>query len=137
VLNQNQGPIAEAAARRELAAAKFRALQARVIGEIDQAVAGYQAAKQQWDFGAAMFAAEGKQQAAARQQLAAGVIDQFDWLAAQMEHSTAALAQIDNVTVERRARGALEDALQSPLDSFTLAAIKHVSTVTKDPASTP
>ena len=36
VLNQNQGPIAEAKAKREEAAAKFTELQAKVMGEIDR-----------------------------------------------------------------------------------------------------
>ena len=39
VLHQNQGPIAEAKARRQEAAARFNALQARVMAEIDRAVA--------------------------------------------------------------------------------------------------
>src|SRR5437667_170854 len=43
VLNQNQGAIAEAKARREEAAARFVALQAQAVGEIDRAVAGYSA----------------------------------------------------------------------------------------------
>src|SRR4029079_18800006 len=38
ILNQNQGPIAEAKARRDEAAAKFMALQARVLADIDRAV---------------------------------------------------------------------------------------------------
>ena len=41
LLNQNQGPIAEATARRTEAAAKFNALQAKVINQIDRAVAAY------------------------------------------------------------------------------------------------
>jgi cobalt-zinc-cadmium efflux system outer membrane protein len=41
VLSQNQGPLAEAEARREEAGSRFMALQARVIGEIDRALAAY------------------------------------------------------------------------------------------------
>ena len=44
VLNQNQGPIAEANARRTKAAADFLALQAQVIGELHKAHAQYQGA---------------------------------------------------------------------------------------------
>ena len=39
VLNRNQGPIAEAEARRAESAARFEALQAKVIAEIDRALA--------------------------------------------------------------------------------------------------
>ncbi len=44
ILNQNQGPIAEAEAKREEIGAKFNAVQARAIGEIDRASAVYFAA---------------------------------------------------------------------------------------------
>ncbi len=47
LLNQNQGPIAEAEARRKLAAAKFLELQAQVIGQIDRAVADFHVAREQ------------------------------------------------------------------------------------------
>src|SRR5204862_2361235 len=38
ILNQNQGPIAEARARREEAAARFNALQSKVLADIERAV---------------------------------------------------------------------------------------------------
>ncbi|HEV2334909.1 MAG TPA: TolC family protein, partial [Stellaceae bacterium] len=44
VFNQNQGQIAEAIAKRQEAAADFTALQARIIGAIDSALAAYRAA---------------------------------------------------------------------------------------------
>ncbi len=44
MLNKNQGAIAQAQARRREAAASFNALQARVLGEIDLALATYRAA---------------------------------------------------------------------------------------------
>jgi outer membrane protein TolC len=42
VLNRNQGPIAEAEARRKAAAARVIALQARIMGDIDRALALYE-----------------------------------------------------------------------------------------------
>ena len=44
MLNQNQGPIAEAEAKRAQAAAHFLTVQATAISEIDSALAGYNAA---------------------------------------------------------------------------------------------
>ena len=41
LLNRNEGPIAEAEARRKQAAARFEALQARVIADLDRALAVY------------------------------------------------------------------------------------------------
>ncbi len=46
IFNQNQGAIAEAAAKRQEAAARFIALQAQVIGEIDQATVAYRKSTQ-------------------------------------------------------------------------------------------
>src|SRR5262245_42278730 len=44
VFNQNQGPIAEAEAKRIEAAARFEAVQAKALAEIDLALAGYHGA---------------------------------------------------------------------------------------------
>ena len=43
ILNQNQGPVAEAKAKRAEAAAHFLTVQTTGIGEIDGALAGYNA----------------------------------------------------------------------------------------------
>lgn len=126
ILNQNQGAIAEAGARRKLAAAKFVELQSQVIGEIDRAVAGFRVAQEQLQTGNDLLAAEQQQQKSAEAQLAAGAGDQLDLLTAQLELSNAALAQLDNETRLQTAFGALEDALQRPADSIA-AVIKNIS----------
>ena len=78
ILDQNQGPIAEAEARRKLAAAKFVELQSQVIGEIDRAVAGFRVAREQLQTGNELLAAEQQQQKSAQAQLKAGAADQLD-----------------------------------------------------------
>ena len=83
ILDQNQGPIAEAEARRKLAAAKFVELQSQVIGEIDRAVADFRVAREQLQTGNEMLAAEQRQQQSAAAQLAAGAGDRLDLLNAQ------------------------------------------------------
>ena len=115
ILDQNQGPIAEAEARRKLSAAKFIELQSQVIGEIDRAVAGWRVAGEQLKTGKDLLAVETQQQKSAQAQLAAGAADQLDSLTAQLEFGSAALAQLDNETQLQAALGQLEDALQSPL----------------------
>lgn len=115
ILNQNQGPIAEAEARRKLAAAKFVELQSQVIGEIDRAVAGWRVAGEQLKTGNELLTAEQRQQKSAEAQLKAGAGDQLDLLNAELESSSAALTQLANETQLQTAFGALEDALQSPL----------------------
>ena len=115
VLDQNQGPMAEAKARRKLAAAKFAELQSQVIGEIDRAVAGWRVAQAQLKTGYALLAAEAQQQKSAQAQLEAGAADQLDSLNAQLEFDSASLAQLENEAQLQAALGQLEDALQSPL----------------------
>ncbi len=115
ILDQNQGPIAEAEARRKLAAAKFVELQSQVIGEIDRAVAGWRVAQEQLKTGNDLLAAEQQQQKSAQAQLEVGAADQLDSLNAQLELDSASLAQLENESQLQQALGQLEDALQSPL----------------------
>jgi outer membrane protein TolC len=115
ILDQDQGPIAEAEARRKLAAAKFIELQSQVIGEIDRAVAGWHVADEQLKTGNNLLAAEQQQQKSAQAQLEAGAADQLDSLNAQLEFDSASLAQLENESQLQQSLGQLEDALQSPL----------------------
>lgn len=115
ILDQNEGPIAEAEARRKLAAAKFVELQSQVIGEIDRAVAGWRVAEEQLKAGDTVLSAEQQQLKSAQAQLQVGAADQLDSLNAQLELSNAQLAQLDNEAKLQSAFGALEDAVQSPL----------------------
>ena len=115
ILDQNQGPIAEAEARRKLAAAKFVELQSQVIGEIDRAVSAWHVAKEQLETRNKSLAAEEQQQKSAQAQLEAGATDHLDLLNAQLEFDSASLDQLENETQLQEAVGQLEDALQSPL----------------------
>jgi outer membrane protein TolC len=115
ILDQNQGPIAEAGARRKLAAAKFVELQSQVIGEIDRAVAGWRVAQEQLKTGNELLAAEQQQQKSAQAQFEVGAADQLDSLNAQLEFDSASLVQLENETQLQQALGQLEAALQSPV----------------------
>ncbi len=127
ILDQNQGPIAEAEARRKLAAAKFVELQSHLIGEIDRAVAGFRVAREQWQVGNELLDSEQRQQKSAEARLKLGAGDRLDLLNSQLESSNAALAQLDNEAKLQAANGALEAALQRPVDSL-YAVIKKIST---------
>jgi outer membrane protein, heavy metal efflux system len=117
LLNQNQGPIAEATARRDEATASFTELQAKVIGEIDRAGAAYRAARAQLTTTDALLAAARQQQQSAEAQLKAGAADPLDRLSAEFELGVAALTKLDGQTTMQQSLGALEDALQQPIDS--------------------
>jgi len=117
VLNQNQGPIAEARARRDEAAARFTELQAKVIGEIDRAGAAYRATRAQLATTDALLAAAQQQQQSAEAQLKAGAADPLDRVMAEFELGVAALTKLDRQTTLQQSLGELEDALQQPIDS--------------------
>ena len=119
ILDQNEGPIAEAEANRKLSADKFIALQAQIIAEIDRAIAGLQVAREQSHTGDELFASQQQQEQSVERQLQAGAADQVDLLGAKIALGSAQLAQLDNETKMKNAVAALEDALQQPADSIS------------------
>jgi len=118
LFNQNQGPIAEAKARRELAAAQFTALQEKIIGQIDRAASGYRVAQGELKSVNALLAAEKRQEQSVEAQQNAGAADQLDLLSARLELDAAALDQLDGQARFQTALGALEDALQRPANAI-------------------
>ena len=75
VLNRREGPIAEAKGRRMEAAARFTAVQARVIGEVDRTLVGYEAARQTFTIAEALLSAHQKQLASTHAMFNAGETD--------------------------------------------------------------
>lgn len=125
--DQNQGPIGEAEAQRKLLAAKFLALQAQVIAQIDRAIAEVRVAREQLQTGEKLLDAEHDQLKSAEAQFQAGATDRQDLFNAQLESANTAVTQLDNEEKLQTAVGALEDALQSPSDQLA-AVIKKIST---------
>lgn len=113
--DRNRGAIAEARARREEAAARFDALQAGVLGQIDLAVAAYRAASQKQADASAMLSDLTRQEEVAQAMLEAGAISRSDLAALQLQLSVSALARLDALLQAQQAAGQLEDAIQSPL----------------------
>lgn len=114
LLNQNQGRIAEAEGKRKELAAKFNALQARVLSEIEQAVAGYRASVKKANAAESLNQELETQLGRAKGMLEAGEISRIELTQRQLELTTAALAQLDALVKAQESLGALEDALQSP-----------------------
>lgn len=115
LLNQNQGPIAEARARRQEAAARFTALQARVIAELDRSLAGYLKTLRKLKTAEALEAAEKIQEQAAERSLRAGESDRLALLSAQLVLNKAALDRLQTFYQAQQGLGLLEDAIKSPL----------------------
>ena len=115
IFNQNQGAIAEAAAKRQEAAARFIALQAQVIGEIDQATVAYRKSTQTLASANALQADERHRAEAMEKSFAAGEADRPTLVSTQMEAAVTALSNFDALLQQREALGSLEDALERPL----------------------
>jgi outer membrane protein TolC len=126
ILDQNQGPIAEAEAQRKLAAAKFVELQSKVIGEIDRAVAGWQSAQAQMKTAGELHQAAERQRKSVAAQVAAGAASKLDVAASEIEFTSTQLAQLDSEAQAQAALGTLEDAVQSPADDLA-AVIQKIS----------
>jgi len=115
VFNHNQGPVAEAEAQRAAAAARFVALQSKVIGEIDRTVATFQIARENLATLESLATAQRQQAASAEAQFKAGAIERIDFLTAQSEAAATELTRLDALVKVQQDFGNLEDALQSPI----------------------
>lgn len=116
VLNQNRGPIAEAEARRCESAAKFNALQARVIGEIGAALAGCRNAGQKFAVTTELLSQAQKQEHATEAMAKAGELSRQAVAAARLETANIGLARLDALLKVQQAAATLENALQLPLE---------------------
>lgn len=123
VFNQNQGPIAEAAAQRRQAADQFVALQAGVIGEVDRAIAAHQAALRSLTVADRLYQQQSRQASAAEALFARGETDRLELLAARVELATAALGRADAQAAVARTRLAVELAGHLSADGFNPAAL--------------
>jgi cobalt-zinc-cadmium efflux system outer membrane protein len=116
ILNQNQGPIAEAEARRVEAAAHFNATQAKALAEIDQATEVYRVSQSTLAPLQSLATEQATHRDAAEAQFKAGMLDPIDLLNAKLEFVAAELTQLEGLLKVQQAIGALEDAMQRPLD---------------------
>lgn len=122
LFNRNEGPIAEAAARRSEAAARFTAAQAQAIAEAERAAAHYRSALTVRRFSESLQASRERQLAAVRKSFEAGETDRLSLALAEVDANSAALAQEDALAQVQRAVGELEDAMQLPLSASQAAA---------------
>jgi len=116
LFHQNQGPIAEAKARREEAAAKFEALQAKVLAEIETASQVLRVTQQTTATLRSLTEAQSQRRESVAAQFKAGATDQLELLNAQSEYLAAELVQLDGHIKLQQAVGAMEDAIQRPFD---------------------
>lgn len=116
IFNRNEGPIAEAEARRKESAAQFVALQARVIGEIDRKSAGYNGALKKLQVADSLLSTQREQMQAMLKMFNYGETDHLAFKEAQMKLSAAELSRLEAFILLQQSLGQLEDAVQRPLN---------------------
>lgn len=115
VFNRNQGPIAEAVARRRQAANEVLAVQAAGIAASEQALAKYTAALNQLSEARRLKQQSLAQQESVNQALKAGQSDRVTLNGTELQTAVTAIAQLDALVSAQQALGDLENAVQRPL----------------------
>jgi outer membrane protein TolC len=116
IFNRNQGPIAEAEARRKESEAAFLATQAQVIAQSETALARYDAAlKELAEADESLNKIQTVQEQMARRAVASGESDRLELNGVLLQGSAAAKARLDALGRAQTALGELENAVQRPL----------------------
>jgi len=117
LFNRNQGPIAEAEARRKEAAAAFREKQAQVIAGGERALAPYTAAlKELAEVDQSLSKLQDSQLQMMQQAVRLGEEDRLSLNGVQIQSAVLARVRLDALARAQNALGELEDAVQRPLD---------------------
>lgn len=115
VLDYNQGPIDQAETARGLAAHKLIALQSRVLGALDRALAGYAAARDALNAAQTLWHAQNDHLDRVQRQFAAGETGRIAVLQSELALLAAGRAVLAMRVSALGALGALEDAVETPL----------------------
>ena len=117
ILNHNRGPIAQAEAKRKTAGEKFEALQAKVFGEIEAALAAYGAANAKADTAAKLADEAAHSSDTTKRMVEAGELTPLELVRRRIEASASTLSLLESRIQAQQAAGQLEAALQLPLRS--------------------
>ena len=114
LFNRNQGPIAEAEARRKEAAAAFLERQAQVIARSERALAVYTAALKELSEAESLRKLQENQMQITRQAIRSGTDIRLNLDSVEIQSWLLARARLDALARAQRALGDLEDAVQTP-----------------------
>lgn len=117
IFNRNQGPIAEAEAKRKEAAAAVREAQAQAIAQSGQAFTAYTAALNELSESEGLLRTLQNTRLQMTERAAqAGEEDSVAVNGVQIENNALSLSRLDALSRAQTALGELEDAVQRPLD---------------------
>ena len=125
LLNRNKGPIAEAEAKRVEAAARFQALQAKVLGEIESAAAAARLAGEKAKAADDLWQSLRKSEASAARPLRVGRDLQARAHRRADRAGRRRAGPAGGADQGPQAAGELEDAMQSPLERRGMGSGKH------------
>jgi outer membrane protein TolC len=115
LFNRNQGPIAEAEARRKEAAAAFLERQAQVIARSERALAVYTAALKELSEAESLRKLQENQAQITQQAIRSGTDIRLNLDSVEIQSWLLARARLDALLRAQKALGDLEDAVQHPL----------------------
>lgn len=116
IFNRNQGPIAEAEARRKQVEERFLALQAQAIGESQRALDGYTAALAELNEATTALKMQQEKERLVRKSFELGEEDKLTLTGIVLQSAIAARARVTALGHVQDALGALENAVQKPLE---------------------
>lgn len=114
-INGNRGPIAQAEAKRKSAEARFLAQQDTIQGELNIALAAYEASRKKAQTAATLSQESAAAAGTTKRMVDAGELSPLELTRRQIEASTANLARMAADIEAQTAAGALEDAMQARL----------------------
>jgi outer membrane protein, heavy metal efflux system len=120
LMNQNQGPIAEAEAKRSQVAAQFAALQASIIAQAKGALTSYRGALVAFQQASSSATLSEKRLAAIRRTAELGDTDALVLATTQLETIVAQQSKANAMASVQTGLGSLEDTVQRPLEDGDL-----------------
>ena len=116
--DRNKGPIAEAEARRKEAAARFLTQQSIAIDQVARGLIRYRSALADFrDADSRLRALIQDRERAVQEQIQAGEADQLTLVGVRLEAVGAVRARLNALRDAQKALGAVEDAVQYPLEN--------------------
>jgi outer membrane protein TolC len=130
VMNRNQGPIAEAYAKRTQVATQFTALQQNIIGQANGALIRYRGALDAFEQASNSAAFSEKRLAAIQRAAELGNVDALALATTQLENIVTEQSKVNALRDVQASLGTLEDAVERPLEpddlkSFSRPALRN------------
>lgn len=125
ILNQNQGPIAEARARRARAYARFTALQFHVIGQIEASLVHYRGSLRSLETTGRILARQKDYQHQVGRRFENGEVGRMALMNARLALLSAERGRLTALSEAQRKLESLEDAVQAPLVGAPDSAPEH------------